>query len=364
MKLVTTTAAVLRLGSDFRFVTRVVGPLPNAGGVVLGAVALIGSGDPTFASASFASRHFIREARGGKVRVFRAASPTVEMLAQEVSKHGVRRIAGDLIADESIFDSQRSQRGWQASYQRGDPDVGNLSGLPVNLGLDRNGKKVERSPATLAGALLRDALSARGVTVSGTVRVGRAPSGSSGKELGRVLSPPLREIIAWTNRWSINYAAEELLKDLGARFGGRGTTGAGVAIVGKTLGAAGIDVSGLRMSDGSGLSLDDRVRPVMILRILQRILSLDGEAGTTLRDSLPVAGQPGTLLKRMTGAPTGGNLRGKTGLIKGVRALAGWVRTKDGTMLVYVALFNHVRNPAAMTSVLDGMGKAFSLLPG
>jgi len=286
------------------------------------------------------------------------------MLAGEIAGSGVHEIQGDVIADESIFDTSRWQRGWRAEYQRGDPDVGALSGLPVNLGLDKDGNRVSRSPAELAGTLLRDALGARGVTVSGTVRASRAVAGDAIKGLARGLSPPLREIVGWTNRWSVNYAAEILLKGLGAAFGGAGTTAAGVAVATKTLEAASIDVSGLRMSDGSGLSLEDRASPSMLLQILKRIVTMRGDSGAALRESLPVAGRPGTLLKRMTGPPAGGNLRGKTGLLKGVRALAGWVRTRDGSLLVYVILFNNVRRPEAMTGVLDMMGKAFASLPG
>lgn len=364
MKLVTTTASMIRFGSAYRFRTRVVSPAPSAQGVVAGSLAVIGSGDPTFASSSFGSRAFIRQGPGGsKVPAFATTPTTVEGLADKIIAAGVKRINGDVIADETIFDSKRVQPGWQSSYQQGSIDIGNLSGLPVNLGLDASGKKVAASPAQVAGTLVRDALRAKGVVITGTVRVAKAPASPAITNLTFIESPPLSEIVAWTNRWSINYAAEMLIKALGARFGGAGTTVAGAAVVRSALTGQKIDIESLRQEDGSGLSLLDRVRPRTLLQILNRMQTLPGAVGASLRDSLPVAGEPGTLLKRMTSSPTSGNLRGKTGLVRGVRALAGWVRTRDGSVLVYVALFNHVGNPAAMTAVHDEMGRAFAGLP-
>lgn len=361
-KLITTTAAMLTFGPEARFSTRVVAPSAVQGGVIAGGMTLVGGGDPSFSTQAFAGRHFRRDSPNGKVSAL-SFVPTVELLADGLVRTiGLRRIEGDLIADESIFDSNRWQRGWQSSYQTGDVDVGNLSGLSVNLGLgDPEGKTVASSPALLAATYLRDALKARGVTITGTVRMGVAPQGAV--QITRITSAPLREIVGWTNRWSVNYPAEILLKGMGARFGGGGTTVRGATVLKQALAAKKIDVRILVVEDGSGLSTLNRVTPRVLATVLALMLSMKDSGGAALRDSLPVAGRAGSLLYRMTEAPTGGNLRGKTGSLRGVRALAGWVVTRDGAVATYVALYNNVRNAGAMTPVHDAFGRGLARIP-
>lgn len=360
-KLLTTTAAMIKFGPDHRFATRIVAAAPIADGTIQGSLTLVGGGDPTFSTQSFTG-YYRRSAPGGKISAV-SFVPTVERLADGlVNTLGLRHIAGDVIADESIFDNHRWQRGWQSSYQRGEIDVGNLSGLAVNLGYgDPQGKSVASSPAFLAATYLRDALRARGVTIAGTVRMGVAPG--SGTELTRITSSPLREIVFWTNRWSANYPAEMLLKGLGAAFGGGGTTANGVAVLKQALASRRIDVRNLVVEDGSGLSTLNRASPRVLATVLALMLSMKDAGGHALRDSLPVAGRAGSLLYRMTDPPAAGNLRGKTGLLKGVRALAGWVTTRDGAVATYVALYNGVRNAGAMTPVHDAFGRGLARLP-
>src|SRR5205823_15012705 len=118
---------------------------------------------------------------------------------------------------------------------------------------------------------LAGALKYRGVSVVSVV-AGRTQRGA--REVARVESPSVADIIDFTNRYSINYNAEILLKDLGASFGGRGSTAAGVAVIRKTSRALSVPTRGLVMTDGSGLSVLDRVTPRTVARPLEKILSL------------------------------------------------------------------------------------------
>jgi D-alanyl-D-alanine carboxypeptidase/D-alanyl-D-alanine-endopeptidase (penicillin-binding protein 4) len=266
------------------------------------------------------------------------------------------------VADDSIFDGAKTQRGWIARYVVNEPDVGYIDGLTIDEGYgDLDQKTLLTNPALAAGAALATSLNAIGIRV-GRVKVARAPRGSF--EIARVESPTLAEIIDFTNRYSINYNAEMMLKSIGAAFGGRGTTGAGVAVVRSTLRALGVSTAGLVMTDGSGLSLLDRITPRTIAGLLEKILTMQGQGWDALRGSIPVAGEPGTLLKRMTGPLTKDKLRGKTGQIEHVRSMAGWVVPADGVPLIYVALFNNARSPSALTGPLDALGVLLSLFPG
>lgn len=359
LKLATTTTAMLKFGTDHRFATRVVGAKP-AGGAT-GTVTLVGGGDPTFATRAYRHNNFFPKPDDPiPVPVFATSSATVEQLASAVAGSGVRRINGDLVVDDTLFDARRTQPGWIPDYTRNDPDIAYISALTINEGYsDVKGDHLYPDPATGAGAALKTALGQIGVVVTGSVRRGRAPSGAS--ELARVLSPPLAQIIGYTNRYSINYDAELLLKALGARFGGAGTSAAGASVVRTTLRGLGIPLGGFSQIDGSGLSTLNRASPRTLGSILNWILTSKGAAAEALRDSIPVAGGPGTLFKRMTKPPTGGNLRGKTAFIRRVRGMAGWVTPSDGVPLVYVALFNEVPRPLDLTSPLDLIGLALAL---
>ena len=359
MKLATTTTAIIRFGPDHRFVTRFFGRIGPGG--VTGPVTLVGGGDPTLATEAYRRDHFIPKPDDPiPVPVFASGSPTIERFAEAIAAAGVRRIQGDLRVDDSLFDTRRTQPGWIAAYQRNDPDIANIGALSVNEGYaDVDATVLYRDPAAGAGRQLAAALAARGIAVTGKVRRGSVLAGS--RELARIASPPLSEIVDYTNRYSANYAAELTLKGLGARFGGSGTTPAGVRVVRETLSDMKIPLNGFVMADGSGLSLGNRVTPRTIGAILDWILRAEGKGGEVLRNSLPVAGGPGTIFKRMTKPPTGGNLRGKTGFIRRVRAMAGWVTPADGVPLVYVAIFNDAPRPLALTTPLDLIGTAVAL---
>ena len=359
LKLATTTTAILKFGADHRFMTRLLGKAP-AGGTT-GTVTLVGGGDPTFATEAYRQEHFLPKPDDPiPVPVFASGSPTVERFAAVIASAGIRRIQGDLLVDDSLFDAKRTQPGWIADYQRNDPDIANIGALTVNEGYaDTDATKLYGDPAVGAGRQLAAALAARGVVVTGRVHRGRAPVGT--RELARIASPPLGEIVDYTNRYSANYPAELTLKGIGARFGGAGTTAAGVRVVRETLQSIKIPLAGFVMADGSGLSMTNRMTPRMIGAIIDWILRAEGKGGTVLRNSLPVAGGPGTLFKRMTKPPTGGNLRGKTGFIRRVRAMAGWATPSDGVPLVYVALFNNAPSPLALTTPLNLIGTAVAL---
>ncbi len=359
LKLATTTTAVVKFGPDHRFATRA---LVSNRGASVATLSLVGGGDPTLSTEIYRQHRYL-PAPTDVIRLpaFPHGSATVDQLAARIAAAGVRSI-GILVADDSIFDGAKTQEGWLPRYLVNEPDVGYIDGLTINEGYgDLDQKTLVPSPALAAGKALASALRSLGVSV-GTITFGRAPRGSV--ELARVESPTVGEIVDFTNRYSINYNAEILLKDIGASFGGHGSTAAGVAVVRRTLHALGISTRGLAMFDGSGLSVLDRVTPRTIAGLLERILNGKGTGWDALRRSIPIAGEPGTLLKRMTGPLTKDRVHGKTGQIEHVRAMAGWVIPMDGVPIVYVLIFNDVRNPSALTKPPHQLGLLLALLPG
>jgi serine-type D-Ala-D-Ala carboxypeptidase/endopeptidase (penicillin-binding protein 4) len=168
--------------------------------------------------------------------------------------------------------------------------------------------------------------------------------------LAKTDSPPLRDIAPVLMKVSQNLYAETLLKAMGAASSGTGTAAAGRSAVVKALHDLGIDAGvSLVMADGSGLSRYNYVTASLIAQILQRMHSDTGHR-EPFYASLPIAGKDGTVSTRMRRTRAEGNAVAKTGSISNVRALSGYVRTRDGELLVFSILANDFVVPAAMVN--------------
>jgi D-alanyl-D-alanine carboxypeptidase/D-alanyl-D-alanine-endopeptidase (penicillin-binding protein 4) len=287
-KLVVTYAALKALGPSFRMETSVLGEgRLGPGGVWAGSLVLKGGGDPTLDRAGLAQ------------------------LAADVRSAGIRRVTGNLVADESWFDARRSGPGWKAGFVPFESQA--LSALAI-AGLDG---------AAGTASLFRDALRRAGVRVTGRTKLARA----GGWPLAVRWSPPLVDILRRMDVESDNFVAELVLKQLGAVVARQGTTAAGVEVVRSVLAAHAIPLANVRIADGSGLSSIDRLTPKALVTILQRSWA-DRATRYVLFGILPVSGRDGTLEDRMARPPARGNVRAKTGTLNGVSALSGYVRER------------------------------------
>jgi D-alanyl-D-alanine carboxypeptidase/D-alanyl-D-alanine-endopeptidase (penicillin-binding protein 4) len=124
--------------------------------------------------------------------------------------------------------------------------------------------------------------------------------------------------------YSDNFYAEMLLKEVGAVQGSGGSAAAGLAVERHLLTAAGIPLAGVRMVDGSGLSLIDRWTPLGLATLL-RTMWEDADLRPYLVPALPIAGETGTLEHRMRRAPARGFVRAKTGTTDNASSLSGFV---------------------------------------
>ncbi|HEV7884449.1 MAG TPA: D-alanyl-D-alanine carboxypeptidase, partial [Solirubrobacteraceae bacterium] len=221
-KLYTTASALLRLGPSATLDTTVVtgaGALVDAFGVLHGDLVLVGAGDPFLGDATAAS------------------------LARAVRALGIRRIDGAVVGDESRFDTRRAGRA--AGY---DPELGGvLSALAYDGGFFRG--RVRLDTARFAATRFAARLRALGVRASGASRAGTAPAGA--RRLAMIPSRSVGELARFVNVPSNNFAAEMLLKDLGAGYRDAGTTAAGADVARDTLDDFGVRP---RIADGSGLS--------------------------------------------------------------------------------------------------------------
>jgi D-alanyl-D-alanine carboxypeptidase/D-alanyl-D-alanine-endopeptidase (penicillin-binding protein 4) len=124
--------------------------------------------------------------------------------------------------------------------------------------------------------------------------------------------------------YSDNFYAEMLLKEVGAVQGSGGSSAAGIAVERRLLGAAGVPLAGVRMVDGSGLSLLDRWTPDGLATLL-RTMWQDSDLHPYLVPALPIAGETGTLEHRMRTPPARGLVRAKTGTTDNSSSLSGFV---------------------------------------
>jgi D-alanyl-D-alanine carboxypeptidase/D-alanyl-D-alanine-endopeptidase (penicillin-binding protein 4) len=204
-------------------------------------------------------------------------------------------------------------------------------------------------PLYYAGALWQMQLEANGIVVEGKVRRGAVPE--SAQELLVFKGFPLSEVVHRFVKFSNNSIAESLVKVLGAKSTGQpGSWGNGIAALREQLQSLGVDVTGLVLEDGSGLSRGNRVSPRTFVQTLQ-VADRSFAWGPELIAALPIAGLDGTLKKRAKGAS--GLVRAKTGLLTGVTGLSGFVRSQDGEDLIFSILVNGYKqgDRAAMDSV-------------
>ena len=400
-KLVATAAALDAFGPDDRLRTTVetAGRLDGLGRV-LGDVYLVGRGDPNLSG---------RFTEGRVTAAF-------EELAEALKAQGVRRIEGRLVGHEGLFKGDRRGDDWawgdlvwwygaevsalafndnsadlkitpgervgdpvlvernppssyyrvvstattspasMASDLRLDRPLGSnlirISGTyPLGLAPWQNSVALE-DPARYAATVFGEVLAARGIVVAGSVETSSDPLPAGVRVLATHDGPPLSEVLKAVNKPSQNLHAEMLLRLLGARLKGDGSVESGHAAAEEFLLRAGVHPEHWSLQDGSGLSRSDILSPhemVSLLAAMDRHRYADA-----FRASLPVAGVDGTLKNRMRGTPAEGRVVAKTGTLRHVNALAGYLNTRSGERLVFYLASNHNTVPGAeVTGAID-----------
>jgi D-alanyl-D-alanine carboxypeptidase/D-alanyl-D-alanine-endopeptidase (penicillin-binding protein 4) len=312
-------------------------PTTVVAGSTPGEVVLVGGGDPTLSRTAPSQTY--------------AGAPTVADLAtQVVAALPAGEPVSRVVVDSSLFSGPLTASGWQPS------DTPSSYAAPVTAtavdGARLSPGSTARSgqPGLDAGAALADALGAPGATVV----LGQAPADA--ETLGTVQSAPVGRLVEQMLSMSDNMLAESLARqvalarDLPATF-----EGAAQAVTG-VLTDAGVDLTGVTLSDGSGLSREDRVPVAVLTAMVQGAAdgSLDG--ASLLLSGLPVAGYDGTLFDRGDADPDDapGTVRAKTGTLLGTHALAGTVMTADGRLLTFAVVADEpAGTEAAAEDALD-----------
>ena len=343
MKLLTATAIVRELGLGERLHTRVLTAAPVTDGIVDGDIFLVGGGDPVLGTVDWAA-HFERQPR---------LFTPIELLADRIAA-GVREIRGRIVGDDGRYDRERYVPSWPRRYLD-DNETGPLSALTVNDGFATwDGPDPQDipwdDPPRDGAAMLTTLLRARGVTVAHDAVAGSAVPNA--RELAAVDSPTIRELVTAMLQDSDNGTAELLVKELGLRRTGVGSSEAGTRVVMGSLARALLPLQGTVIHDGSGLDHGDRITCRLLAAILDR-----ADRSGPIAHGLPVAAETGTLSKRFLATPVAGHLRAKTGSITGVAALAGYADGMQG-VLTFVQVLNGIGTYADARRVQDSLGAA------
>ena len=224
------------------------------------------------------------------------------------------------------------------------------------------------NPTMFYAESLKSELSTRGIAITGPavdfddvaaefVATGTAEdhggSAVTSTMIAKTESPPLRDIATVLMKVSQNLYAETLLKAVGATQGGLGTTEGGRIAARKILSDWGIKTDSYVMYDGSGLSRYNYITPGTVVDVLVHLYK-DPRHRDALMTTLPIAGKDGTIATRMRGTRAEGNAIAKTGSISNARSLSGFVKTRDGEMLVFSILANDFVIPSStITTMAD-----------
>lgn len=228
-----------------------------------------------------------------------------------------------------------------------------LDGAPISM------EATVPSPAVWFGMLFGDALRKAGIVVSGKICVVGAldretTDDSRWKVIASVPSPPLADVLREMMKPSQNLYAQLLWLAVGADASpgipeGGTTEEAGARALNRFLPTAGIHAADVQLEEGSGLSRKNLITPraaVQLLAFMARHRSAEA-----WRASLPVGGVDGTLRYRFTQPGMKGNVRAKTGTLRHVNALSGYLTNAVGEPLVFSILVNnHVADGSGMSA--------------
>jgi|HubBroStandDraft_6_1064221.scaffolds.fasta_scaffold153598_1 D-alanyl-D-alanine carboxypeptidase/D-alanyl-D-alanine-endopeptidase (penicillin-binding protein 4) len=357
-KLATGLAALAVLGQNARFTTKVVR------GSTSGSIILVGGGDPTLAVNPFPARDYPQPA---------TLASLAKATARTLRAQGHRTVV--LGYDTSLYTGPGLAPGWPAAYVTGgdvtpivplEVDQGRLTaaGQPEDSDDPYNLAARSQDPAGMAASAFAGLLTADGIHVTGAPQPQTAATRSA--TLASVTSPPLSALVAQMLEESNNVIAENLARQVAVATGQPASfSGAAQAVI-KELKRLGV-TTGIHLVDGSGLSPQDSIAPVTLVKVLE--LAAGNPKYRAVLTGLPVAGFSGTLsagesvFSGISGAALG-SVRAKTGNLGTVASLVGLAYDKTGGVLVFALMADQVPSAGMLDEAADAIDAAASALAG
>ncbi len=257
--------------------------------------------------------------------------------AQSLKEHRIFRLQQPIVLDLSMKDDKRLGWGWcwdddevpttPLLYRNDDKFTDNLRRIFREEGIDWDGTVTEDTTPNTATLLL-----------------------TRTHNIDQVLLPMMKK--------SNNSMAESLFYQLAAQKGkSRAGRKQAVAHYNALIRHIGLDPTHYQIADGSGLSLYNYLSPELLGRMLRYAYNND-DIYRHLLPSLPIAGEDGTLRKRMRGSAAQGNVRAKTGTVEGVSTLSGYLTTATGNLLCFSIMNQGIRHTSTGRNFQDRVCKA------
>jgi D-alanyl-D-alanine carboxypeptidase/D-alanyl-D-alanine-endopeptidase (penicillin-binding protein 4) len=397
-KLVTAGAFLKKFPPGSKFKTQLASNAKIQNGVLKGDLYLVGGGDPSF------------------------VSENMWFLVNAFLRTGIQKIEGDLVVDDSLFDTlrcdpsrqkERVDRAYDApvgamsfnwnsvnifvrpGLKEGEPaevfadpaneyvQIKNLvktsaSGTSVSAerGEDGNGDhdivkvtgkisigskelviyKNITQPDIWSGYNLKSFLAQRNIQVTGKVKNGVMSAGAT--ILAENESKPLQDILADMNKFSNNYIAEMLTKNIAALQKKPGNLETGMKELRSYMEKLGVAQGEYELYNPSGLTRDNKMSAFSLWKVLEDQKN-DFQIQPELVSSLPIAGIDGTLKHRMKNGPAERWVRAKTGSLNDVVSIAGYAGRRNGEVVSFVYIYNkvdkHGIDEGKVRSVFDRM---------
>lgn len=322
LKLLTAAAALQVLGPNYRVETKVYQDPANPSTIYL-----VGGGDPTLSRTA-----------NGKQSVYRDA-PKLSDLAVLVNAALKGQAVSKIVLDSTLF----SGPSWEPTWQRSEQTQGYMSEVTaLQVDGDRKNPAAETSPRSTtpvanAGKYFKAALGP--TAANATISEAKMPSGMTA--IATVSSQPISQWVKHMLLVSDNTQAEYLARLVSLKQGFDGSFNSLNAAIKMALNATMISSANLTIKDGSGLSDFNMVSPSYLAKLSKLILGATGNY-SVIYQGLPIANESGSLANRFSGAnlDAAGKIIAKTGWIKRGYTLAGIIKAKDSTNLVF-AVYAH-----------------------
>jgi len=315
MKLLTAAAALETLGPDYRVTTRVYADAKDPS-----IIYLVGAGDVT-----------LSRTKPGTNSVYRNA-PKLSDLVRQIGSWSSTQTFSQIVLDSTLYGGSKGE--YQSVWDKRGLTEGYMSYVSaLQVDGDRENpasKDSARStdPVARAGEWFRQEL---GTKAAGAfLSKGKAPADAV--EIASVRSAPLTLWIDYMLTVSDNSIAESLARLVSLDLGLDGSFTSLTQAFRAALAGTGIDLTGLKVEDGSGLSRFNQVSPASINQLLQKI-DQRYKNFQIIYDGLPVSGTPGSLGYRFEDAV--GKVIAKTGWIRTGYTLAGYLTPEDGSRIIF-----------------------------
>jgi serine-type D-Ala-D-Ala carboxypeptidase/endopeptidase (penicillin-binding protein 4) len=336
-KIVTGAAVLAELGPDGSFSTRVVrGAAPDE-------IILMGGGDPLLTAAPASADD----------ATYPIPTRLTDLAARTVSALRLAGIGGVRVrVDDSLFSGPTASPSWGGAYVG--TAVAPVTALAVDSARTEGGGR-HQDPPIAAGEAFAAMLGQHGIAV--TTPVDRASASPDADLLAEVRSAPVAGIVERMLLDSDNDVSEALARQV-ALASGQPASFDGVAVaLPASIDRLGIDVTGMVLADGSGLSRSNAISPALLGKLLALATTPGHSELGPLISGLPVGGFTGTLELRFDGdaSASAGEVRAKTGTLNGVHTLAGTVQDVDGRLLTFAVMADQapVGAPLAAQAALD-----------